>query len=179
MGSAVLGSCCDYQDLISISMSRSLHDAILSGNEEEVVTRLNMGEDVNQSFPPRYSTPLHTAVYSGNVVVVELLLARGAEHSRGDKEGNTPLTIATSQGKRDIVTLISKAGGTTTPSSLPILDEKPDPLFSHPPPWEDQASTPVLNKEKIEICADKPIEKGGDVTICDEKKITTYQPKLG
>jgi len=202
-------------------MSRSLHDAIKSGNEEEVVTRLNMGEDVNQSFPPRYSTPLHTAVYSGNVVVVELLLARGAEHSRGDKEGNTPLTIATSQGKRDIVTLISKAGGTTTPSSLPILDDKPDPLFSHPPPWEDQASTPVLNKEKVEsvqpkeslygflkkgtkvmsskpikalsdsnkksvleinfgkeeICADKSIERGGEVSVSDERKITTNQQK--
>jgi len=226
MGSAVLASCCDYQDLISISMSRSLHHAILSGNEEEVVTRLNMGEDVNQSFPPRYSSPLHTAVYTGNAVVVQLLLGRGADHSRGDKEGTTPLAIATSQGKKDIVTLLSKAGGTTTPPILPILDEKPDPLFSHPPPWEDQASTPVLNKEKvesvqpkeslygflkkgtkvmsskpikavsdsnkksvleinfrkeekIEICADKPIEKGGDVTVCDEKKITTYQPKLG
>ena len=49
--SAVLGSHCDNQDLIS--MSRSLHDAILSKNGEEVVTRLNMGEDVNQSHPPR------------------------------------------------------------------------------------------------------------------------------
>jgi hypothetical protein len=34
-------------------MSRSLHDAISSGNEEEVTARLNMGEDVNQSFSPR------------------------------------------------------------------------------------------------------------------------------
>ena len=38
---------------VIISMSRSLHDAIKSGSEEEVTVRLNMGEDVNQSFPPR------------------------------------------------------------------------------------------------------------------------------
>jgi len=131
-------------------MSRSLHDAILSKNEEEVVTRLNMGEDVNQSHPPRYSSPLHTAVYSGNAGVVELLLCRGAAPSMGDREGVTPLAIATSQGKQDIVTMISNAGGTKTPSSLPTVDDKPDPLFSHPPPWKDQTITQVKNKENAE-----------------------------
>ena len=34
-------------------MSRSLQDAVTSGNVGEVAVRLNMGEDVNDSFPPR------------------------------------------------------------------------------------------------------------------------------
>ena len=34
-------------------MSRSLQDAVTSGNVGEVEVRLNMGEDVNDSFPPR------------------------------------------------------------------------------------------------------------------------------
>ena len=34
-------------------MSLSLHDAIKAGNVEEVTIRLNMGEDIDQSYPPR------------------------------------------------------------------------------------------------------------------------------
>ena len=34
-------------------MSRSLQDAVASGNLGEVEVRINMGEDVNDSFPPR------------------------------------------------------------------------------------------------------------------------------
>ena len=34
-------------------MSRSLQDAVASGNIGEVEVRINMGEDVNDSFPPR------------------------------------------------------------------------------------------------------------------------------
>jgi len=171
---AVLGSHCDNQDLIP--MSRSLHDAILSKNEEEVVTRLNMGEDVNQSHPPRYSSPLHTAVYSGNAGVVELLLCRGADPSMGDREGVTPLAIAISQNRKDIVTIISKAGGSKTPSSLPAVDDKPDPLFTHPPPWKDQTITQVQNKETVESVKPKEslygfLKKG--TKVMSSKPITT------
>ena len=35
-------------------MSRSLHDAVKAGTLEEVIIRLNLGEDIDQSFPPRY-----------------------------------------------------------------------------------------------------------------------------
>ena len=59
-------------------MSLDLNDAAMSGNVEEVIIRLNMGEDPNQKFYPRYiidiarrpnsltlvgrfSTPLHDA----------------------------------------------------------------------------------------------------------------------
>ena len=37
-----------------IDMSLDLNDAAMSGNAEEVLIRLNMGEDPNQKFYPRY-----------------------------------------------------------------------------------------------------------------------------
>ena len=36
-------------------MSLDLNDAAMSGNVEEVIIRLNMGEDPNQKFYPRYN----------------------------------------------------------------------------------------------------------------------------
>ena len=35
-------------------MSLDLNDAAMSGNVEEVIIRLNMGEDPNQKFYPRF-----------------------------------------------------------------------------------------------------------------------------
>ena len=35
-------------------MSLNLSDAAMAGNVEEVLIRLNMGEDVNQKYYPRY-----------------------------------------------------------------------------------------------------------------------------
>ena len=37
----------------TIDMSRSLHEAVRSNNVEEVIIRLNLGEDINQRYPPR------------------------------------------------------------------------------------------------------------------------------
>ena len=36
------------------AMSRSLHEAVKVGKVEEVIIRLNIGEDIDQSYPPRY-----------------------------------------------------------------------------------------------------------------------------
>ena len=38
---------------LSIRMSLNLNDAAMAGNVEEVLIRLNMGEDVNQKCYPR------------------------------------------------------------------------------------------------------------------------------
>ena len=36
----------------TLTMSRTLHDAVTSGNLAEITVRLNMGEDVNSVYPP-------------------------------------------------------------------------------------------------------------------------------
>ena len=57
-------------------MSRSMNDAVMCGNMQEVTMRLNMGEDVNQCIWPRYTTPLHDATVCGKTEIARLLIAR-------------------------------------------------------------------------------------------------------
>ena len=91
-------------------MSLDLNDAAMSGNAEEVLIRLNMGEDPNQKFYPRlsifnksvnkkmfqkrYSTPLHDAVCCGRQEVVQILLKAGANVNELDYKNSTPLSLA-------------------------------------------------------------------------------------
>lgn len=48
----------------------------MAGNVEEVVLRLNLGEDVNQMVFPRYSTPLHDATTCGRTEIAKILIER-------------------------------------------------------------------------------------------------------
>jgi len=57
-------------------MSKNLNEAAMAGNLEEVVLRLNLGEDVNQKLFPRYSTPLHDAVACGRIEITRILIER-------------------------------------------------------------------------------------------------------
>ena len=41
------------QEAALITMSRSIFEAIRTDKLEEVTIRLNLGEDIDQSFPPR------------------------------------------------------------------------------------------------------------------------------
>merc|ERR1712025_1052292 len=75
-------------------MSGNLNDAAMAGNVEEVLIRLNMGEDVNQKCYPRYSTPLHDAVCCGRQVIVSILVERGANVNELDYKNMTPLKLA-------------------------------------------------------------------------------------
>jgi hypothetical protein len=57
-------------------MSATLNEACMAGNLDEVLVRLNLGEDVNQKLFPRYSTPLHDATTCGRVDIVRILIQR-------------------------------------------------------------------------------------------------------
>jgi len=120
-------------------MSRTLHDAVNSGNIAEITVRLNMGEDANSVYPPGYQTALHRAVLVDSPEITELLLSRGAEINTGDRNGVTPLALANSTDKRAIANILRKAGGSTTASIVTSVDLnlRHDPMFSHPPPWAE------------------------------------------
>merc|ERR1711953_335536 len=126
----------------------SLQDAVASGNIGEVEVRINMGEDVNDSFPPRYLTCLHAAVLGNNQEMVEVLVRRGAQLNQADRDGVTPLGLAISLDKRALVNILSSAGGSTTPSVVPVLDIKHDPILSHPPPWAQPDKIYAVVKQK-------------------------------
>ena len=57
-------------------MSKNLNEAAMAGNLEEVLLRLNLGEDVNQMLFPRYSTPLHDATTCGRIQIAKVLIER-------------------------------------------------------------------------------------------------------
>ena len=65
-----------YKNSNYIRMSASLNEACMAGNVEEVLMRLNMGEDVNQKLFPRYTTALHDATTCGRVKIVQILIER-------------------------------------------------------------------------------------------------------
>ena len=57
-------------------MSKNLNEAAMAGNMDEVLFRLNLGEDVNQMFFPRNSTPLHDATTCGRIKIAQVLIER-------------------------------------------------------------------------------------------------------
>ena len=53
---------------------------------------------------------LHVACMAGRAAAVAALLSRGAALEAPDKEGYTPLILASRYGKRDVCSLLIKAG---------------------------------------------------------------------
>jgi len=82
----------------------------MAGNLEEVLLRLNLGEDVNQMLFPRYSTPLHDATTCGRIQIAKVLIERGADVNAKDYKGCTPLRLAKRYGQDDIESMLNKKG---------------------------------------------------------------------
>jgi len=134
-------------------MSRSLSDAVRSGNIAEVQIRLNMGEDTDQADPPLYRSALHWAVLCGHLDIARLLVSSGAGVDIGDRNGSTPLALAKRDQKSEFVELLLHAGGGATTSTCisPIPELGNDPLLRDSPPWS------VSN---IKQYLDTPLEAG-------------------
>merc|ERR1712223_1114925 len=123
--------------LHTTSMSVNLNDAAMAGNVEEVLIRLNLGEDVNQKCYPRYSTPLHDAVCCGRQEIVKILLERGANVNEVDYKNMTPLKLAVRYGQDTIEKLLRSKGATEAvdiPKKISLVGETVDP------PWVRKTS---------------------------------------
>jgi len=148
-------------------MSRSLSDAVRSGNIAEVQIRLNMGEDTDQADPPLYRSALHWAVLCGHLDIARLLVSSGAGVDVGDRNGSTPLALAKRDQKSEFVELLLHAGGGATTSTCisPIPELGTDPLLRDSPPWS------VSN---INQYLDTPLE-AVDVAVEGEQKAQGQQ----
>merc|ERR1712198_412456 len=118
------------------NMSCNLNDAAMAGNVEEVLIRLNMGEDVNQKCYPRYSTPLHDAVCCGRQEIVSILLEKGANVNELDYKNMTPLKLAIRYGQEDIEALLRAKGALETVE----IPKKVSVVSQVDPPWVRKSS---------------------------------------
>ena len=89
----------------------SLHDACRRGRVDDVLSRLDRGEDINGTVCSWGHRPLHIACMCGHADVVRLLLDRGADvNAFGGIFDYTPLQIASWHGHVDAARLLLDRG---------------------------------------------------------------------
>jgi len=89
--------------------SKSVHEAALDGDIEQVKLLISQGADVNAENEAGW-TPLHCAARYGHIDVVEWLLARGANVRARDASGQTPLHRSTGSGANYVPKMLVAKG---------------------------------------------------------------------
>jgi len=89
--------------------SRSLHQAVVDGDIDQVNLLLSKGADVNLRNRMSW-TPLHTAIQNRRQAIVELLTTKGADVNAKDNRGQTPLHVAVNTSQKDAVELLIAKG---------------------------------------------------------------------
>merc|ERR1719300_509018 len=85
-------------------------DVNATARAETVKVLLSRGANVNAQNPEDRSTPLHKAMNNDGTEIVEILLANGAKIEAKDKNGHTPLQLASLKGKDRLVRLLLSKG---------------------------------------------------------------------
>lgn len=80
------------------------------------------GEKVNQATQQKKLTPLHFAVLGGHLEMVKFLVAAGADMDKASKDGSTPLGIATTQGKGEIVEFLNQVKEARAQEAQPAVE---------------------------------------------------------
>jgi ankyrin repeat protein len=96
------------KDLRDALGGTALHIAIFSNNLEAMQLLLDHGFDINAVSPRNGYTPLHYCVWFNNVNAARFLIMNNANRNIRDNNGMTPLEMASKEGKRDIILLLSR-----------------------------------------------------------------------
>ena len=89
--------------------ARSLHQAVVEGDIDQVNLLISKGADVNMKNRMGWS-PLHTAIQNRRQAIVEPLIAKGANVNAKDNRGQTPLHVAVNLGQKEVVELLIAKG---------------------------------------------------------------------
>jgi len=89
---------------------RTLYEAAIEGDINEVRQIILKGADINGRKYKLLSTALHHTVISGNADAVELLLAEGADVEAGNNYASRVLHYAAQKGHKEVVELLISKG---------------------------------------------------------------------
>ena len=92
-----------------MTSEEKLYDAVITGNESEVLEMVAAGADVNARDPSDGKTPLYGAVVYGHLGVVHALISHGAKADVCLNNGLTPLHRAAEDGQEEMVKALLKA----------------------------------------------------------------------
>jgi len=105
----VLASCLAVLVPASLFAASDLADATMRGNKDAVRSLLLKKADVNAPQVDG-TTALHWAVRANDLATTDLLLRAGAKVSAANREGTTPLMLATENGNGVMIQKLIKAG---------------------------------------------------------------------
>ncbi|KAJ6160634.1 hypothetical protein N7470_004030 [Penicillium chermesinum] len=95
--------------------------AASNGYREIVRVLLDAGADFEIAVKDSMITPLYGACYGGHTEIAAMLLAKGADPSKPNKSGWTPVNVAASNGHLEIVKMLLKK---VSKEELAVPDEK-------------------------------------------------------
>lgn len=95
--------------LLSTSCVSTMQKSIQSGNRQDVVTRLDGGDDINQ-VDENGNTLLHTALLNAKADIAFTLIERGIKLNRRNNSGVTALMMAAGFYQNEVVEKLLKSG---------------------------------------------------------------------
>jgi ankyrin repeat protein len=96
----------------------SLHGLIAKGEYDAALKMLDSGADLEAKEPGVGASPLHYAVMKGTLVVVNQLLARGADVNSRTKSGTTPLHTAALYNRYEVAEALLARGADVNAKSV-------------------------------------------------------------
>jgi hypothetical protein len=104
--------------------SKSLNQAVVDGDIDQVKTQISAGADVNSKNRMGW-TLLQTAIRNKQTEIAQLLIDKGADVNAKDNRGKTPLHFAVESGQKAIVETIIAKG-----ADVNVMDARADNALS-------------------------------------------------
>lgn len=104
--------------------AKSLDQAIVDGDVEQVKSQLSAGADVNSKNRMGW-TLLHTAIRNRRSEIINLLIDKGADVNARDNRGRTPLHFAVETGQKEVVEQLIAKG-----AEINVMDIQADNALS-------------------------------------------------
>jgi hypothetical protein len=104
--------------------SKSLDQAVVDGDIDQVKSQISAGVDVNSKNRLGW-TLLHTAIRNRRTEIIKMLIDKGADVNAKDNRGRTPLHFAVETGQKDIVEQLIAKG-----AEINVMDSRADNALS-------------------------------------------------